>query len=434
MLALNNKAIGTYHPAVVMLLGTSILLGFPSVSLGQWPQWRGVGRDGAVSGPSHKGSWPAKLDLLWARDVGEGYSGPVVAGDHVWIHSRQGEKEVVSSFQLSSGALIWSRTYDVSFQQDENARMHGKGPYATPSFADGRLFTFSVTSVLSVWDAESGNLIWRRESAKDFDPSFPYFGAASSPLVWNDLCFVHLGGHKRSSGTEHPGTGAIVALNVSDGREQWRWGGDAPAAGASPVICRIEKVPNLVFKTMQNIVSLDPRSGMLLWQIPFKVSQDNTIVTPLFEYGRLLTSDYDEGIGAWRIQSNGTSWTVTQVWKHRAASLFMSSPVLASGLLVGFSHFRKGQLFVLDPNNGDVLWQGDPRSGEHATLISWGNEVLAFLEDGSMLVGEVSRNGFRLLQRYNLGSAGGWAHPALSDNRLLMRDGSRLLVYQVELK
>jgi len=110
----------------------------------------------------------------------------------------------------------------------------------------------------------------------------------------------------------------------------------------------------------------------------------------------------------------------------------MNSPVLAGGLCVGFSHFRKGQLFVLDPSSGEVLWRGEPRSGEHASLIAWGNVVLVFLEDGSVVVGEVSRSGFRVLQEYHLGNSGTWAHPALADNRLITKDGARLAVYRLD--
>ena len=414
------------------LRGVIGLLGAPAASPGEWPEWRGASRDGAVAAAPRKGNWPEKLALLWEREVGEGYPGPVAAGDRVWIHARRGNREVVSCLRLASGTVVWTAEYDAPFEQDESARMHGRGPYSTPALADGRLFTFGVNSVLSVWDAGAGKLLWRKESAKEFNPGFPFFGQASSPLVWGGLLFVHMGGHDRKQPMEAPGVGAIVALSVADGRETWRWSKQAPAIAASPLICNFEGWSQLVFKTNQHLVGLDPVTGQELWQFPCKVPMDNTIVTPLVADGRLLNSDYEQGVSAWRIQSTGASWTARQLWRTREASLSMSSPVLAGGQVVGFSHFRKGQLFGLDPSDGRLLWQGEPRSGEHATLISWGDEVLAFLEDGSLVVGGVARDGFRPLQTYRLGNSGGWAHPAVAGGRLLLRDGSRLAAYRLD--
>ena len=199
--------------------------------------------------------------------------------------------------------------------------------------------------------------------------------------------------------------------------------------GASPVISTIAGRPQLVFKTKRKIVGLDPLTGNELWQFTYRVTQDNTIVTPLLLGDRLLTSDYHFGVGAWRIRAHGGSWTVQPLWKTREVSLFMNSPVLVGGTLVGFSHLRKGQLFALDPADGKVLWRGEPRSGEHASLISWGDRLLVFREDGWLDVGEVSRGGFRLVRKYQLGSSICWGHPAIVGHRILVRDGPRLVTY-----
>ncbi|MCP4663894.1 MAG: PQQ-binding-like beta-propeller repeat protein [bacterium] len=412
------------------LLSAAILLSVPATVHSEWPQWRGTRRDGSVSASATKADWPAQPVLVWEREVGEGYSGPVVAGDRVWVHARKGDKEVVSSLTLTAGELVWSGRYEAPFEQDDSARGHGRGPYSTPSLADGRLFTLGVTAVLSAWDAESGKLLWRRASSEEFEPSFPYFGAAASPLVWGDMCFVHFGGHDRGN-AEDPGPGAMIAWRVADGEQLWRWHGDGPALAASPVIHEIEGRRQLVFKTQKKIVGLDPRTGKELWRIPFKVDMDNTIVTPLLIGDRLLTSDWEMGMRAWRIHLTGESWTVRELWKNSKVSLFMSSPVVVKSQIVGFSHFRKGQLFGLDPNNGDVLWREEPKWGEHASLIRWGDKVLVFLEDGLLIVGEVSRDRFKAVRRYRLASSRTWGHPALVDGRIIIRDGSRLAVYRV---
>jgi outer membrane protein assembly factor BamB len=394
---------------------------------GQWTQWRGPQRDGSAPARAAPGAWPPELDLLWERDVGEGYSGPITDGQRLWVHARRGGKEVVSSLRLADGEPVWSREYEAPFEQDDDAQAHGEGPYSTPCLDDGRLFTLGIRAILSVWDAEAGTLLWRADYSREFDPSYPYFGASASPFVWGGLCFVHFGG----PGGGEPGEGAMVALRVSDGAEAWRWDAEGPALGASPILHEIVGRLQLVFKSQTLIVGVDPRTGRELWRIPFKVDMDNTIVTPFFVGDRLVTSDYQKGVHAWRIHSDGEGWTVQPLWENAAVSFFMSSPVLASRQLVGFSHFKKGQLCGLDPIDGEVLWRGEPRWGEHASLIASGDEVLVFREDGSLIVGEVSGKGFRTVRSYRVGRSLTWAHPAIVDDRLIVRDGNRITVYGI---
>ena len=107
----------------------------------------------------------------------------------------------------------------------------------------------------------------------------------------------------------------------------------------------------------------------------------------------------------------------------------MSSPVVAAGQLVGFSHLKRGQLFGLDPTDGEIRWLGEPRWGEHVSLIARGNEVLVFREDGSLVVGEVSPNGFRTVRSYRLGGSMTWAHPAIVGDRIIIKDAGRIAVF-----
>jgi outer membrane protein assembly factor BamB len=412
------------------LVTAGLLLGLPAAVHGEWPQWRGPARDGSVAARPRGEAWPPRAVLLWEREVGEGYSGPIVARDRIWVHGREGGQEVVSSLGLDTGDELWTRRYRAPFEQDPSAWAHGRGPYATPSLADERVITLGTTAVLSAWDAESGTLLWRKDYSDEFDPNHTLFGAAASPLVWDGLCFTHFGGPEEGK-LGDPGPGAMVALSVVDGRERWRWTGDSPGLGSSPVIQVVDGRPHLVFKARATIVGVDPRNGKELWRIPFEVMEDNTIVTPLFVDEVLVTSDYDKGMYAWRLEGQKDTWNARELWHRREASLFMSSPVVVGELVIGFSHFKRGQLFGLDPGNGRVLWRGPARWGEHASLIAWGDQVLVFREDGSLVVGEVSREQFRTVRTYRLGGERMWGHPAVVDDRIIIKDGTRLAVYRL---
>lgn len=393
----------------------------------QWTQWRGPARDGALPNDIRGGNWQLPPVLRWEREVGGGYSGPVISDRCIWILSREGGREVVRCLDRDSGEPIWQSGYDAPFRVDTDARAHGAGPFSTPTLADERLFTLSMTGVLSAWEASSGRLLWRVDYGPEFPPGYPYFGASASPLVWEGNCYLHFG----SSGGDDPAKGAMIALAVADGREVWRWEGDGPALGASPVLGMVENLPQLIFKTAVYVVGLNPHNGKELWRIPYEVPMTNTIVTPLLLGDVLVTSDYEIGFRAWQIQRRGANWSVRERWRHRSASLFTSSPVRVGDIIVGFSHFRKGELVALDPTDGRLLWRGEPRQGEHATLIAWGDTLLVFREDGALVVGQVSRQGFTILAAHQPGNALMWAHPAIADGHLYIRDGRRLAVFRL---
>ena len=57
------------------------------------------------------------------------------------------------------------------------------GPRATPCVADGKLYTFGVTGILSCFDAASGDDVWRVDTLKEFKAPNLQFGISSSPLV-----------------------------------------------------------------------------------------------------------------------------------------------------------------------------------------------------------------------------------------------------------
>lgn len=391
----------------------------------QWPQWRGPARDGVAEG---RAAWPATLAKVWEREIGEGYSGPIIAGGNVWTLSRRGDQETAWCLRLATGEVKWTAAYAAPFEQDNYASAHGRGPFATPTYANGRVFTHGVTGVLSAWEAETGKLLWRKDVASEFPPGHPFYGAAGSPVVNGGLVYLHMGGHPRSN-LEAAGAGAVVALREADGAEQWRWTGDSPAMGASPILMTFDKQPHLVVKTKKHIAGLDPATGAEWWRMDYAPAYDNSITTPLLVNGLMVTGDYDLGLRAWRIERKGAGWAPRQVWQTREVSVFNSTPVVTKGLIAGFSHLRKGQLFVLDPATGKVLWLGAPRGGEQATLVAAGEQVLVFQDDGSLSVGEASATGIKPVQKYKLGESGGWAHPGLGGGYIVTREGGRITAW-----
>ena len=72
-----------------------------------WPGWRGADRDGKLTGFHAPKSWPDKLKRGWKVDVGSGHSTPALVGGRLYVHARQGEKEVTLCLKASTGKTVW---------------------------------------------------------------------------------------------------------------------------------------------------------------------------------------------------------------------------------------------------------------------------------------------------------------------------------------
>jgi outer membrane protein assembly factor BamB len=397
--------------------------GWAAAWAADWPQWRGPGRDGAAPGFSAPAAWPTALGRVWSVDVGAGYASPVAAGGKVFVHSRQEDQEVVSAYDLKTGKQLWRDAYKTAFEPKREAVQHGRGPFSTPTVADGSLFTFGINGVLSAYEAASGKLLWRKDFAAEPAPAIPgagpYYGTSQSPLVDGGQVLVHTG---------KPERGTFLALDAKTGAVRWSREADGPSY-ASPVVATFGGVRQLVTLTQKNLVGVALADGKLLWQTPFPVPYDQTILTPVISGDRVILSGEDVEAQAIRVTVQEGVFKTEKVWGTRAVAMYMSSPVLADGLLYGFSSLRKGHLFCLDAATGAVRWQAPGNAGENATLIVAGDALLVLEDDGELLVAARNGDGFRQLARYTVADSATWAHPALVDGGLLVKDAKKLTLW-----
>jgi len=249
----------------------------PVTSAQDFPQWRGANRDGVIASFTAPKIWPEHLKSKWKVTVGAGHASPLVVGNRVYQHSRQGENEIVSAFDLETGKTLWQDSYPVAYTMNSAATGHGKGPKSTPVASGGRLYTLGITGVFSCYDLAKGKLAWRKDFGQRFGEKAPDFGTAMSPMVDRGLVILHAGGDTK---------GGLVALDAATGNEKWAWTGDGPGY-ASPIVVEIAGKRQIVTQSRQNIIGIWADNGALLWKIPFDTEYVQNIVTPVV-YNDLL--------------------------------------------------------------------------------------------------------------------------------------------------
>ena len=387
----------------------------------QWPQWRGPNRDGMAPSASVPAAWPEKPTVQWSQPLGEGYSSPVVDDGRVFVHSRTDPEEVLSAFELSSGELIWTATYDSSFSKNKYAASMAKGPFSTPLVANGRVFSLGTSAVLSSFDAATGALKWRKDWSKEIDTSRLFTGTAMSPLLDSGLLIVHVG--------DDDG-GAFRALDPATGDEKWTLPGHGPGY-ASPVVTVAEGVRQLVTMTDKAVVGVEVEKGTLLWTIPFPDEWNENIVTPVVAGGTLIVSGTRKGTFGYRLERSGTAWTPRQVWHNTDLPMYMSSPVVDGTLVYGFGSKRKGQLFCLDAQTGTARWTTEGRGGTNAAIQVAGPNLVVLTTDGDLLVVRRSPEKYEELKRYKVADSQTWAHPVLVPGGVLIRDARAVSLWSL---
>ncbi len=76
-----------------------------------WPAWRGAKRDGICRETGLLKQWPEEgPKLLWkTKGLGEGYSGPAIVGDVLYIMGSKAGREWVFALDVAKdGAQIWA--------------------------------------------------------------------------------------------------------------------------------------------------------------------------------------------------------------------------------------------------------------------------------------------------------------------------------------
>ncbi|MGE0607000.1 MAG: PQQ-binding-like beta-propeller repeat protein [Pirellulales bacterium] len=385
------------------------------VAAEDWPQWRGPQRDGQAAWRA-PAIWPAELKQVWKVEVGAGHATPAVVGERVYVHSRQGDEETVRCLNLADGSELWSKRYPVPYKPDSAAEPHGLGPKSSPTVADGRLFTVSITGIPAAWDIKNGQRLWQLDVERDFNPTYPQFGASMSPLVHGESLIVDVGGAEG---------GMLAALDVASGRIRWRYKHADGPAYASPIAATLQGVKQYVTQTRGHMVSVST-AGKLLWSVPFETQYEQNSVTVLPMGELLICGGYQRSLLALRPRQQGSTWSVETAWENDGLPLYMSSPVALDGRIYAMSQRDSGRLVSLDPKSGKRLWSGKPRFGENASLVVAGKLLLTLNDEAQFVAFGQQRNEMVEVARYQVSASPTWAHLVPVEGGLLVKDETEI--------
>lgn len=384
-----------------------------------WPQWRGPTRDGR----SHGEAWPKSIDenhlkQQWRVELGQGYSGPIVAHDRVFTVESTGDgTELVRALDRDTGKQLWEKSWPGVMSVPFFARENGSWVRATPAFDGSTLYVAGMRDVLVAIDAKTGDIRWRVDFTKRYKSPLPSFGFVCSPLVLEGFVYVQAGG-------------GFVKLDAKTGESVWRTladkGGMNGSAFSSPVVATIAEQRQLVVQTRTAIAGVDIESGDVLWSQKVEAFRGMNILTPTVVGDAVFTSTYGGKSNLWNVRRDGDTYNVSQSWTAKPQG-YMSSPIVIDGH--AYHHLRNQRVVCIELATGDVKWTTTARFGKYWSMIERDGRILALDQRGSLLLLDATPEKFNLIEKRELADDT-WAHIAKADDQLFIRELEALTVYR----
>jgi outer membrane protein assembly factor BamB len=386
-----------------------------------WPQFLGPERNSTSTERGLLQSWGEKgPPVLWQKEVGEGYSAPVVAGDRLVLFHRVGDEEVVECLDAANGKEIW-RHRDPTKYQDPLGK--GDGPRSTPLIANGRVYTLSPGGRLLCLKVKDGSKVWERALLDDFEVPASFFGIGTSPILADGRLLVNVGG--REAG--------IVAFNADNGATLWKATDDG-ASYSSPVVARIGSEQQVVFFTREGIVSVAPESGTVRFRKRWRSRMNASVnaAAPVIAGDHLFfTACYETGAILLRV-GNGKN-DIEETWSNdRSLSCHFGTPVHHEGYLYGF-HGRQEtgtEMRCVEMKTGKVIWSKEG-FGCGSMILAEGN-LITLSEGGEMVLVEARNDGYHEKARAAVLDGPCRAHMALANGRLYARDNKKLVCWNMK--
>lgn len=420
--------------AILVLLGSAL-------SAEDWPEFRGKGRTGVWTETGILDRFPAEgLKIRWRVPIKAGYSSPSIAAGRIYLTDRtivSGPKGIERAFALDekTGKQLW----EVSWEADYSGILWPNGPRATPTVDGDRVFVLGATGVLHALESKTGRIVWKKDYVADYEASVTEFGIASAPIVDGPRLIGLVGGKKA----------LVVAFDKATGKELWRSLDTTSDPGmAQPIIITAGGTRQLIIWSPTALSSLNPETGAVFWQHPFKANAPMTIPVPVFTGTHLLVTNFYTGSMLVELDAKKPESTV--VWKGKGESEIttdtlhsvIGTPVIIGDHVYGFCSY--GQMRCLRLATGERVWESQAATKERARwasafIIKQGDRYFISNDRGELVIAKLTPEGYQEIDRTQLvkpTSPPGVrrqlgqvsvVHPAFANRNIYMRNDEELV-------
>jgi outer membrane protein assembly factor BamB len=421
------------------------LLAFAFTAGGEdWPEWRGKGRLGVWNETGVLQNFPVGgLRVDWRVQVKAGFSGPAISGGRIYLTdfsatSHLKGRERALCLEERTGKVLWTQEWDV----DYTGLMEGyaTGPRATPTVDGDLVYVLGAKGLIYCLDAETGQIRWKKDYVKEYGATPPTWGFTSAPLVDGNRLICLVGGERKAK---------VMAFDKITGRELWRaLASDSEPGYCQPVIVEHANVRQLIIWHPLAVTSLDPASGKIYWEQPFKIESGLSVATPVWNRSLLLVSSFYNG--SMMLALNEDKPTAKMLWKGRSNSeietdglhSLLTTPVIVGEYIYGICSY--GQLRCLNVHTGARVWESLELTKEKARwasgfIVRNGDHFFINNDRGDLVIANLTPAGYHEISRAKLikptSNPGNrrelenvnWSHPAYANRHIVARNDEEII-------
>jgi len=308
------------------------------------------------------------------------------------------DTDIITCFDAQTGAVLWKKEY----AEPLDANMHEGGPHATPTIAEGKVYTISKTGKVFCLNLADSKVIWQKELTN----KSPQWGIAGSPMIMGNKVIYNVGDQG-------------VALNKATGDVVW--GSENKKAGyATAVTVTKDDKTNVYLFGGESLMCLEPDTGKVVWSYPWKTQPSVNASDPIVIGQEIfLTSGYNYGCGLIKIEQGQP----VKVWENKNMRSKLSGPVVINGYLYGIDD---KQLVCLEWKTGEKKWS-EPSVGM-GSLMAADGKLIVLSEKGKLMIARVAPEKFDLISSAQILEGKCWTPPTLANGKVYARNAKGMLV------
>ncbi|MFM2094798.1 MAG: hypothetical protein RIS70_1922 [Planctomycetota bacterium] len=299
----------------------------------------------------------------------------------------------------------------------------GDGPRSTPTIDGDVLYVEGGNGDVSCLKAADGETVWHVNLRTEFGGGVPGWGYSESPLVVDNLLIVTPGGPK----------GTLVALDKKTGKKVWQSGTVTEGAHySSPLIANIAGVRQVVQFASASVFGVSINDGKFLWKYAAPANGTANCCMPIVENEYVYaSSSYGTGGGLTRISGGGDNLVSEEVYFDKKMQCHHGGIVKIGDYLYSNGG---GALICMEFKTGKIVWQN--RGPGKGSLIAADGMLYVFSEGHEVALVEATPEAYREHGRFKIEAHGrpSWAHPAIADGKLFLRDQEWLAAYDIQAK
>ena len=411
-----------------------------------WPEIRGKGRLGVWNESGIVEKFPdGGLHVLWRTAIKAGFSGPAVADGRVFVADftpSQGLRGTERALALDeqTGKILWSREWPANYR----GMSWPLGPRATPTVDGDRVYFAGADGKLLCLNVKSGDILWQKDYTADYGADRAKWGFdwgfASSPLVDGNRLIALVGGQ---------GNAKVVAFDKVTGKEIWRaLSSDTELGVGQPIIITAGGTRQLIIWYPGGVASLDPVTGHVYWEQPYKVGASMTVATPVQSGPFLFFTNFYDGPLMLALDEKKPAATV--LWKGQSDNEIqtdglhstIATPAIVGDYIYGLCSY--GQFRSLRAKTGERIWETQAVTKERVRwasglIVRNGDRLFINNDRGELIIVKPSPDGYQEISRTALikpTSPPGnrrelvmvnWSHPAYANRHIYARNDEEII-------